>query len=375
MDDNRVSTLELFFDLVFVFTITQLTAVAVHHPSADGVAQVAVMLAIVWWMYSGYAWLTNNIDLAQPTFRVFLLGAMAAYLVLALAIPNAFTSTGLTFGLAYLAIVGLHSGLFTKARSELSARSILSIAQTNLLFAALIVAGGAIGGAAQWAIWIASGVGQWLVPEIRGAGTFEIGPSHFVERHGLMVIIALGESVVAVGIGASGLAVDLSLVAIAVVGLLLVAGLAWVYFADEDATVDAMTRADDARRFRIGVSGFGYCHYVLLFGIVLVAAGLKRATAHPFVDATTLEAIELGAGVALFLAADAAFRALLRVDGVRPRAVAALIAPLSIPLGLVSVALELVAVVVLLHSLVVSRLLPRPTGPGPRPASPRAQRR
>src|SRR5919201_1376446 len=98
VEETRVSTLELFFDLVFVFTVTQLTTVVVEHPDAGGVAQVAVMLLMIWWMYAGYAWLTNSIDLARPSFRLFLLGAMAAYLVLALALPQAFSSSGFTFG-------------------------------------------------------------------------------------------------------------------------------------------------------------------------------------------------------------------------------------------------------------------------------------
>jgi len=235
VEETRVSTLELFFDLVFVFTITQLATVMVHHPDREGVAQVAVMLLAIWWMYAGYAWLTNSIDLTRPSFRLFLVGAMCAYLVLALAIPDAFTSTGLTFGLAYLAIVALHTGLFTHATSDLSARSILMVAQTNVVFAALIVVGGAIGGSAQWVIWVAAALGLWLLPEIRGLGVFEIEPAHFVERHGLVVIVALGESVVAIGIGTAGLPVDLELIGVAVLGLLLVAGLWWTYFADEQS--------------------------------------------------------------------------------------------------------------------------------------------
>jgi low temperature requirement protein LtrA len=323
-------------------------------------------------MYAGYAWLTNSIDLARPTFRLFLLGAMAAWLVLALALPRAFSASGLTFGLAYLAIVVLHTGLFTHATSQISARSILRVAQTNVSFAALIVAGGAAGGLTRWILWTASAAGLWLVPELRGTGVFELEPAHFVERHGLVVIVALGESVVAIGIGTAGLPVDLELVAIAVAGLLLVAGLWWTYFADEDAVGAAMARADHVRRGRIGVSGFGYCHFALLLAIVMVAAALKRATGHPFDAASTFSAVALGAGVALFLAADALFRRVLRIGGAGPRAWAALLAPLSIPLGLAAAAAQIAALVALLAALVVSRLPLRPAARAPRPASPRA---
>ena len=375
MEANRVSTLELFFDLVFVFTVTQLTTVLVHHPNLDGLAQVGVMLLMIWWMYAGYAWLTNSIDLERPSFRLFLLGAMAAWLVLALALPQAFSSTGLTFGLAYLAIVLLHTGLFTHATSAVSARSIIRIAQTNLILAAGIVVGGAVGGVAQWLIWSAAGMSLWLLPELRGIGVFELEPSHFVERHGLVIIIALGESVVAIGIGAAGLDVDLDLVGTALLGLLLVAGLWWVYFADEETTTEAMARADHVRRGRIGVSGFGYCHLGLLLAIVMVAAALKKTTGHPFDAASTFGAIELGAGVGLFLAGDAVFRRVLGVTGATPRAYAALLAALSIPLGLAAAAAQIAALVGLLAVLVVSRSPLHPAAPAPRPASPPAQPR
>jgi low temperature requirement protein LtrA len=372
VEETRVSTLELFFDLVFVFTVTQLTTVVVRHPNADGVSQVAVMLFAIWWMYAGYAWLTNSIDLSRPSFRLFLVAAMGAWLVLALAIPYAFTSTGLTFGLAYLAIVVVHTGLFTHATSETSARSIVRVGQTNVLLALAIVVGGAIGGTAQWIIWTIAAIGLWLIPELRETGVFELEPSHFVERHGLVIIVALGESVVAIGIGTAGLDVDLELVGIALLGLLLVAGLWWTYFADEHAIGEAMARADHARRARIGVSGFGAMHYLLLLAIVLIAAALKKATGHPFDEASTFAAIALGAGVALFLAADAAFRGVLRIDGTAPRAYAALLAPLSIPLGFVAAAAQIAALVALLAALVVSRLRLRQAAPAPRPASPPA---
>jgi low temperature requirement protein LtrA len=375
VDETRVSTLELFFDLVFVFTVTQLTAVLIEHPDGGGIAQVAVMLLMIWWMYAGYAWLTNSIDLARPSFRLFLLAAMAAWLVLALALPQAFRSTGLTFGLAYLAIIVVHVGLFTHATSELSARSIVSVGQTNVLFAVAIVVGGALGGTAQWIVWAIAGSSLWLLPELRGIGIFELEPAHFVERHGLVIIVALGESLVAIGIGTAGLDVDLELVGVAVLGLLLVAGLWWTYFADEEAVAPSMARADHATRARRGVTAFGYCHWGLLLAIVMIAAALKKATGHPFDPASTFSAIALGAGVALFLTADAAFRRVLAIAGAAPRAYAALLAPLSIPLGLAAASAQIAALVALLTALVVSRLPLHRAAPAPRPASPPAQPR
>src|SRR3954470_2733706 len=119
MDDRtgRVTTLELFFDLVFVFTITQLTAVLYHAPTLRSLLQVVLMLGVIWWMYGGYAWMTNAVSAHTTNRRLLLLGGMAGYFVLALAIPDAFSSSGLAFGLAYLAVVGVHTTLFSRAAS------------------------------------------------------------------------------------------------------------------------------------------------------------------------------------------------------------------------------------------------------------------
>jgi low temperature requirement protein LtrA len=190
-----------------------------------------------------------------------------------------------------------------------------------------------------------------------------------------VVIVALGESIVAIGIGAAGLAVDLELVGVAVLGLMVVAGMWWTYFADEESITAAMRACDHVRRARMGVTGFGYWHYVLLLAIVLVAAALKKATGHPFDEASTFAALALGGGLALFLAGDAAFRRVLGIPGAAPRAYAAALAPLSIPLGLVAAAAQIASLVALLAALVVSRLPLRRAAPAPRPASPPAQPR
>src|SRR5919202_5030667 len=152
-DDTRVTTLELFFDLVFVFTITQLTAVLYHAPTLRSLAQVVLMLVVIWWMYGGYAWLTNTVSAQTANRRLLLLGGMAGYFVLALAVPHAFSSSGLAFGLAYLVVVGVHTTLFTRASSASVVTAILRLAPYNLASALVVVVGGALGGRAQYVLW------------------------------------------------------------------------------------------------------------------------------------------------------------------------------------------------------------------------------
>jgi low temperature requirement protein LtrA len=124
----RVSTLELFFDLVFVFTITQLTGILAAGSDFASTAEVVVLLLLIWWMYDGYAWLTNAIETERARYRLLLMGGMGAFLVIALATPEAFGGGGLAFGLAYLAVVLLHSGMFVRGTSLTDIRAILELA-------------------------------------------------------------------------------------------------------------------------------------------------------------------------------------------------------------------------------------------------------
>jgi low temperature requirement protein LtrA len=336
---ERVSTLELFFDLVFVFTITQLTAVLTHELSWSSLGQVVLMLAVIWWMYDGYAWLTNAVSTRGVASRVGLLGGMAGYLVLALAIPGAFEGSGLSFGLAYAVVVVVHAALYVRLASDRSAAAIRGIVPFNVSSAALVVVGGALGGTVQAVLWTVAVVLEWTTPRLAGRGEsqqeFEIGPAHFVERHGLVIIVAIGESVVAIGIGAAGLDVDAELVLVAILGLLLAAGLWWVYFgSDEDERAErALTDAAGPERPWMALHGFGMAHFFLLLGIVLVAVGVKKATGHAYDELTYAQALALGGGVALFLAANVAFRRVLRIGRSPHRAAAAVAALATIPLG------------------------------------------
>src|SRR5881227_1507170 len=160
-ETDRVTTLELFFDLVFVFTITQLTSVLFRAPTRRGLAQVVLMLGVIWWMYGGYAWMTNAVSAHTAIRRLLLLGGMAGYFILALSIPRAFSSSGLAFGLAYLVVVSVHTTFFSRAASAGVVAAILRLAPYNLASGLVVVAGGALGGKPQYALWTLAFLFEW----------------------------------------------------------------------------------------------------------------------------------------------------------------------------------------------------------------------
>ena len=329
----RVSTLELFFDLVFVFTITQLTGVLVDGGDAASVVQVVVMFGLIWWMYDAYAWLTNAITTDLVRHRLLLLGGMGGFLVIALAVPEAYEGSGLAFGLPYLVVVFLHAGMYAKGASVSEVTAILRIVPFNIAAVALVVAGGALGGDAQWILWTGTALLLWVTPWLRGVEGFVVTPAHFVERHGLVVIVALGESVVVIGVGASGLPLDFSLVLVALLSLALSASLWWLYFSDEGAAEQALQSAPPERRPVMALIGYGYWHFGLLLGVIAVAAGLKKAVGAPADELDTWIACELAVGVALFVACDVGFRRALGIPRGGARLVAAAVALATIPLG------------------------------------------
>src|SRR5262249_41186435 len=162
----------LFFDLVFVFTVTQLTGVLADGKDLEALAQVVVMLLAIWWMYDGYAWLTNAIATDRVRFRLLLLGGMGGWLVIALAVPHAFEHDGLAFGLGYLWVVLLHSGMYARGTSVSEMRAILRLVPFNLIGAILITAGGALGGTPQWVLWIAAVILLWASPQFTSVEGF-----------------------------------------------------------------------------------------------------------------------------------------------------------------------------------------------------------
>ena len=329
----RVSTLELFFDLVFVFTITQLTAVLVNGNGGTGALQVVVMLAVIWWMYDGYAWLTNAIATDLLRFRLLLLGGMGGFLVVALAIPNAYAGQGLAFGIGYAIVVVLHAGMYVKGTTVSEVSAILRLVPFNLAAAVLVLVGGAAGGGLQDVLWAGAAVLLWFTPWFTSTEGFVIAAEHFCERHGLVIIVALGESIVVIGAGAVGVPLDLRLALVALLALGLSASLWWMYFRDEDGVEHAMVSAPEARRPRLALVAFGYWHFGLLLGVVAIAAGMKKSIGDPYNPLAGWIGVELGVGVALFVACTVGFRTTLGLGVSRARLVGAVAALATIPLG------------------------------------------
>jgi low temperature requirement protein LtrA len=313
-----------------------------------------LFLSVIWWIYDGYVWLANALPLDALRHRLLLVGGMGGFLIIALSIPTAFEGSGLAFGLGYLVVVALHSGLYVYETSASEAAAIRGIVPYNLVAALLLTAGGAIGGDTQWVLFVAVAALLWIVPVLVSLEGFRIKASHFVERHGLVVIVALGESIVVLGVGAGGAEVGLELATIALLGLALSATLWWTYFGEEESIEHAMRAAPDDDRPRLAIL-MAYAYAFLLLGIVFVATGLKKAIPDPFDSLSYGTALALAAGAALFVAADAALLRFLKIEQSPLRAAAAAAVLVTIPLGTeVAAAVQVAAIATIIAVVLVA---------------------
>jgi low temperature requirement protein LtrA len=325
--------LELFLDLVFVFTITQLTDSLARHLTVGGLLRVVVMLAVIWWMYDAFTWLTNAMPPSTHPRRGLLLLGMAGFLVISLTVPHAFQGGGAAFGWAYLLVVAVHTGTF--AGAGVKGRSILRMGLLNSVNAGLVVVGGYLEGTSQLLLWTAAFALQLVTPRLVDLHEFHLRADHFVERHGLVMIIAFGESVIAIGIGASDSPLSAEPIAAAMLTLGICVGLWWAYFGhdDDERAVEFLAALSDARRNQLAVRLYNLGHYALLLGVILLATGAKPAVAHPTTTTTLPQAAALAAGAALFLVANTAIRRTLGLAPEGPRLVAAALVLATVPLG------------------------------------------
>ncbi len=310
-EGERVTPLELFFDLVFVLAITQCTALMAHHPTWSGLIQGLLVLGVLWWAWVGYAWLTSVIDPEQGAIRLIIFGAMAALLIASLCVPEAFGDLGLAFALAIGVFRVFHIALFMLASPEDPElrRSVRGLAVSTAIAVTLLVIASHFDGPVQGAIWLLALVLDMGGPYVFGSEGWRIVPAHFAERHGLILIIALGESVVAIGAGAAG-RVDFEIGLAAVLGVGLAAALWWTYF-DIVALVSArrLEEADQGvMQNALARDSYSYIHLALVAGVVLSAFGLKTVVGHPDEHLHDVASFALLGGVAIYLLGLVLFR-------------------------------------------------------------------
>jgi low temperature requirement protein LtrA len=310
-EEARVTPLELFFDLVFVLALTQCTALMSHDPTWQGLAQGMLVLGVMWWSWVGYAWLTSVVDPEEGAVRLAMFAAMAAFLVVALCVPGAFGSEALLLACAYFVVRFAQIGLFVIAsRDDPGLRhSVVGLAISTGVGTGLLVLASALDGFAQGAVWALALALDMGGPLLIDSSGWRLMPGHFAERHGLIVIIALGESIVAIGVGAQA-GVDVGVVVAATLGVVVAGALWWLYF-DIVALVAErrLSNAPEGRvRNEIARDSFSYLHFPMVAGIVLLALGLKKTLAHVEDPLKVVPAFAMLGGTAIYLLAHVAFR-------------------------------------------------------------------
>jgi len=355
--DHPVTPLELYFDLVFVFAFTQVTTVLSNNPTWSGLGHGLLILTALWWAWAAYAWLTNTVDPGLGAVWGAVLVAMAAMFIAALAVPDAFGAHGVAFGVAFLIVNVMQLALYALgARGDRDLlTAILRVAPSALTGAALIIAAGFVDGGAKTMLWLAAIVIGFFGPLFTGLSGWRVQPAHFVERHGLIVIIAIGESLVAIGLGERRVGLTSGVIVAAVLGFV-VATSFWLAYFDFFPIRGQQLLADRSGVQRIALARdiYTYLHLPMVAGIVLFAFSMKTTLAHVGDELDTIPALGLCGGPALYLLAYVALRLRVARTLGRGRLVAAIACAALVPVAMTVpalVALALVAAVwVALHA-------------------------
>ncbi len=320
--EREVTPLELFFDLVFVFALTQVTGMMAADPTWVGLLRGLAVLTVLWWAWVGYVWIGTTTDAEETAPRITMLVAMGTMFLTALAVPGAFGRLGdvaggerdqaLLFGLTYLAVRVMHVVLFLvigrdKPGVGAAARRLapgLLLGASLILVAAFLPAGWPRG--LLWLVAIVIDVGSPLLTGTRG---WEVSPGHFAERHGLIIIIALGESVVALGVGVSDELYSVRTIIAVLIGFAALACLWWLYFdVVAIAAESRLASAPEEERNALARDSYNYVHLVMVAGIVLLALGLKKAFDDIDAPLKATLSFALFGGVAIYLVGHIMFR-------------------------------------------------------------------
>src|SRR5262245_60912577 len=335
--EHRVTPRELFFDLVFVFAITQVATLLANDPTFAGIGHGVLVLAALWWAWTAYTWLTNIVDPEESVVGVALLVALIAMFVAALSVPDVFGDDGVLFGCAFLVVCAMHGALYTLAtRGNPEFRhAVFRLVPWTLLGAILILVAGFAEGARTW-LWLAALAVTYAGGVLAGSSGWNLHPAHFAERHGLVVIIALGEAFISIGIGLSGIEIGVGEVVASILGLLVATAFWLAYFdffsirgerlLEERQGPDRVVFARDV---------YSYAHFPMIVGIVLFAFAMKTIVRHVGDELDTRAAFALCGGCALYLLTYSAVRIRVerRLSLSRGRFVAAVVFLLALPLS------------------------------------------
>jgi low temperature requirement protein LtrA len=362
-----VTPLELFFDLVFVFALTQVTAFMADELSWHGILRGVLVTMLLWWAWTAYAWLANVVSAEERTIKLAILAGMAAMFVLALCIPEAFDDLpgGLqgpvVLAICYLVFRVMHLVIYLIiAREDARLRSqVLRFAPSVFVSSAVLLVASQFDGWLQTSLWALALVADYLGTALAGFSGWRLpSPGHFSERHGLIIIVALGESIVAIGVGVAQEPISWVVIAASVLGLVLASSLWWAYF-DVSALLGehALATEPTETRARLARNAYSFAHMPLMLGIVLVAFGLKEvllyvsdSSHHKLTD--PLPSVALAAlvgGVTLYLLGHVVFKWLTvhNVSVVRLAAAGVLLLTIPVIAGLPALAqLTIVAFVV-----------------------------
>ena len=352
------STLELFFDLVFVFALTQVSAFLVEHGDVAGLARGALLLAMLWWMWSTFTWTTNWTGTETAAIRLSLLAAMGVSLAMAQAVPDAFEDGGAWFAVTYFIVrlISVSLSWLGAAANQAQREALLTFLPLATMAPLLVLVGGFLDSPWRTVLWVLAFAVDLVSALSAGRGTWQIQARHFAERNGLFVIIALGESIVAIGLGVVGeersttLALSLGVVFVGA------AALWWSYF-DRPAQ-DAeryLAEADDKEQGRFARDAYSILHYPIILGIVLYAVAAEEVVAHPddALDGFNRFAISVGVALVLLAVVAAAYRAVRRVPTERFVAAVVLIGLALFGGELSALRLAALVDVVLIASLVI----------------------
>ena len=340
--EHRVTPLELFFDLVFVFGFTQVTTLLFEQPTWGGLGRGMLVLAVVWWAWASYAWLTNAVDAEAGPVAATVLLAIAAMFVAALAVPDAFSRHRLVFGVAFLLVLVMHASLFavTVRREPDFEAAVLRIVPSSIGGGLLILAAAFVPAGMRpvlWAAALAVGMGVPLLVDLTG---WRLHVAHFAERHGLILIIAIGESLIAIGLGARGTDLSAGVITAAVLGLAVAASF-WLAYFDFAAGGVERQLADRSGTSRIALARdlYTYIHLPMVAGIVLFAFAMRQTLEHVGSKLHDVPAVALCGGSALYLFAYVVLRLRVNHTWSRGRSTAALAFIALIPVALVVPAL------------------------------------